>query len=269
LFLVEPPQTAFDVHFRVFGIPVRISAWFWLGCLLLGWEFAMSLKREGVNTGVGLLVWSAAVLISILVHELGHALTFRYFGVASHIVLYHLGGLAIPERGFGSYGRQVNEDPRKQILISLAGPVAQMVFAILVIGAVLFAGYAVPNPLPFIHYFDFLKDGKPLADISIAFAAFMYAFVFVSIAWALLNLLPIYPLDGGQISREVFTLSNPREGIRFSLILSIGVAIGVALWFWKQDDKFAAVMFGVLAYSSFMTLQAYLGAGRGSGRGQW
>src|SRR5262249_42975772 len=148
------------------------------------------LKRDGLNTGLGLLVWSAAVLISILVHELGHALTFRYFGVPSYIVLYHLGGLAIPDRGFGSYGRRIGEDPRKQIMISLAGPVAQMVFAILVIGIVLFAGYGVPNPLPFIRYFDFLKHGKSLADISIAFGAFMYAFVLVSVVWALLNLLP-------------------------------------------------------------------------------
>jgi membrane-associated protease RseP (regulator of RpoE activity) len=147
----------------------------------------------------------------------------------------------------------------------------QMVFAIVVIGVVLFAGYAVPNPLPFIHYFDFLKKGESLQSISLGFAAFIGAFVLVSIGWGLLNLLPIYPLDGGQISREVFTLSNPREGIRFSLILSIAVAIGVAVWFWKQDDKFAAFMFGMLAYSSFMTLQAYLasGGGRGFGGGRW
>jgi stage IV sporulation protein FB len=266
LFLAEPPQTPWDLHFRILGIPVRISAWFWLGSLLLGWNFALDHKRDGLSTGAGLLIWSAATLISILVHELGHSLTYRYFGVPSHIVLYHLGGLAVPDRGFGSYGRHTAEDPRKQIMISLAGPVAQMVLAILIIGAVLFAGYGVQNPLWPIHYFDFLEDGKSLKDVSVALAVFMDGFVFVSIVWALFNLLPVYPLDGGQISREVFTLSNPREGIRYSLILSIAIGIGVALWFWKQDQKLAAVMFGMLAYSSFMTLQAYLGSGFGGGR---
>jgi stage IV sporulation protein FB len=143
LFLAEPPPTPWDLHFRILGIPVRISAWFWLGNVLLGWNFAVGVSRGTagtVSTGVALLIWTVAVLISILVHELGHALTYRYFGVPSHIVLYHFGGLAIADRGFGSYGRHVGEDPRRQILISLAGPAAQMVFAILVIGGILFAG---------------------------------------------------------------------------------------------------------------------------------
>jgi stage IV sporulation protein FB len=84
-----------------------------------------------------------------------------------------------------------------------------------------------------------------------------------------MNLLPVYPLDGGQISRELFTLSNAQEGIRYSLILSIATGAAVAIWFWKQGDTLAGMMFALLAYSSFMTLQAYFGRGGGFGGGRW
>src|SRR5262249_12326522 len=153
--------------------------------------------------------------------------TFRYFGIQSHIVLYQFGGLAIPERFFGSYGYNRGDNPKRQILISLAGPAAQIIFAAIVIALVYLSGYALSNPLPFIHELDFLEKGKPIS--SIALFALLYAFNYCSIWWALMNLLPVYPLDGGQISREVFTLSNPREGIRNSLILSIIAGAAVAV----------------------------------------
>ena len=52
----------------------------------------------------------------------------------------------------------------------------------------------------------------------------------VNILWGLVNLLPIYPLDGGQIARELFTLGNPRAGIIQSLQLSAGAAVLVAAY---------------------------------------
>jgi Zn-dependent protease len=79
----------------------------------------------------------------------------------------------------------------------------------------------------------------------------------VNILWGLVNLLPIYPLDGGRISRELFTLGNPRAGIVQSLQLSIGAAVLVAIYGILQQSTFLCLMFGYLAYSSFQTLQAY------------
>src|SRR6185369_13014867 len=79
----------------------------------------------------------------------------------------------------------------------------------------------------------------------------------VNILWGLVNLLPIYPLDGGQISRELFTLGNPRAGVIQSLQLSVGVAVLVAIYGLLQSSLFLCIMFGLLAYSSFQTLQAY------------
>ena len=83
----EPPRTQADLNFHAFGIPIRIHPMFWVLTLLLGMRYP---KPEV------LLAWLLAVLISILIHELGHAMAFRYYGVASYIVLYSFGGLAIP-----------------------------------------------------------------------------------------------------------------------------------------------------------------------------
>jgi Zn-dependent protease len=79
----------------------------------------------------------------------------------------------------------------------------------------------------------------------------------VNILWGLVNLLPIYPLDGGQISRELFTLRSARSGIVQSLQLSFGTAILVALYAIVERQIFLCVMFGALAYSSYQALQSY------------
>jgi Zn-dependent protease len=70
-------------------------------------------------------------------------------------------------------------------------------------------------------------------------------------------LLPVYPLDGGQIARELFTLKNPRAGIVRSLQLSTGTAVLVAVYALTQEQFWTCVMFGFLAYGSFRTLQNY------------
>lgn len=264
--LAEPQPTPWDLHFRVLEIPVRISPWFWVAAALLGWNLISDPELE-MNLGVALLIWSAAVLVSILIHEMGHALTFRYFGVPSHIVLYHFGGLAIPERSFRSHGQGSTDNPKRQMLISFAGPAAQLLLAIVAAGLFLAAGYRVINPLPAIHSLDFLNHGKPLP--SAAMAILQISLIYSSVWWALLNLLPVYPLDGGQIAREAFTLNNPRQGIRYSLILSIVAGGAVAFWGLTHHDTFLAIMFLMLAYSSYVTLQAYMGRGGGFGGDTW
>ena len=92
-------------------------------------------------------------------------------------------------------------------------------------------------------------------------AEFFYDIFFVSVVWGMVNLLPIYPLDGGKIAREVLTLLHPREGIRASLCLSIVAAVTMAVIGFTRwhHDLFILAMFGYLAYASYMTLQAYNG----------
>ena len=104
IMLNEPQPTAYDLQFEIFGYRVRVSPWFWLVAVVLGLEISRGVSNafgeDSPGAPVLLLIWIAAIFTSILVHELGHSLAFSYYGTQSRIVLYHFGGLAIPD----SYG---------------------------------------------------------------------------------------------------------------------------------------------------------------------
>ena len=92
-----------------------------------------------------------------------------------------------------------------------------------------------------------------------ALAHFVYSFVMSSLFWGVLNLLPIYPLDGGQISRELFLLSGARDAVGKSMMFSIAVAIIGAMYWFKQDVTFNGLLFLMLAMSNYQMLNAYKG----------
>ncbi|MCH8045495.1 MAG: site-2 protease family protein [Planctomycetes bacterium] len=245
----EPPPTQADLHFSLFGFPVRISPWFW------GVSILMGIRSGGPQE---LLTWVGVVFVSILVHELGHALAMRYFGWNARITLYAFGGMAAYESN--SAMQQGQNSPRSQILISLAGPAAGFVLAGLVVAAI----YATNRSF----YFFFTTIGQgPYLDNPQLILLVRYM-LFVNVLWGLVNLLPVYPLDGGQVSRELFMLFNPRRGIVQSLWLSV-IASGAAAVFglMLMESLYVGLMFGFLAYSSYQTLQAYLRGGYGGGRG--
>ena len=262
MLLGEPQRTAADVHFVLLGIPVRVHPFFWLLGIFLGMQIAKDGRPDLI------LLWLLALFISILVHEFGHAMAYRYYGISSHVVLYHFGGLAISDDVYSAYASQQSGHQRNQIVISAAGPVAQLLLATVVVALVRAAGYQLPISLPGYKapiIFEFFSEtwivGSGLQTFNETLQAFIFYLLFPSVFWALLNLLPIYPLDGGQISRELFMVFNVQDGIRHSLILSIGTGILVAVYGLIHSSLFMAMMFGLLAYSSYQTLQAYTGGG--------
>ena len=106
MILNEPPRSQYDLNFSLLGIPVRVHPLFWLVAVLLG--------IRGNEDPVPILIWVGVVFVSILVHELGHALTARWYGWEPWITLHSFGGLA-------SY-RPTFHDPTSRIVITLAGP---------------------------------------------------------------------------------------------------------------------------------------------------
>jgi len=237
----EPAPTQADLHFTLFGIPVRVHPFFWLVALLLGWR---------VPDAGALVTWIVAVFVGVLVHELGHAAVMRRFGFQPWITLYGLGGLASYNPRYGSRG----PDTWGQVLISAAGPVAGFLAAGAIVGLLMLAGipveYDVGAPTGF--------EVFPTAIIAnITLTRLVTYLLFVTIVYGILNLMPIYPLDGGHIARELFLYFSPRSGIRNSLTLSMIVAGGLAVMGLINGDYFVALLFGYLAFMSFQTLQAY------------
>jgi stage IV sporulation protein FB len=256
MLLFEPPPSPGDLHFRVFGIPVRVHPFFWLTTLLMG------LNPRGGTPPAELMIWIGVVFVSVLVHELGHAFTQRYFGGRPWITLHAIGGLASCD--------DCDRRPTSQILISLAGPAAGFLLAALVVVVFRATGHEIGLQMG--REFDFSKTTltearvlplplmmlywEPLATP--AASNIVGDLLSVNILWGLINLLPVYPLDGGRVAREVCTLGNPQRGIVMSLRISIVVgALMAAVAGLAWNSLYTAILFGYLAYSSYRTLDAY------------
>jgi stage IV sporulation protein FB len=247
----EPERTEGDLRFVLFGIPVRVHPFFWLVGLLLGLHSP---------TAGAMIAWIAALFLGILVHELGHAAVMRSYGFYPSIVLYGMGGLAMhgPGQAFGARRPGFGG----QILISAAGPLAGFALAALVSAGMHLAGHQVVV-VKLARLVPMVFVAGPMESY---FVGFVNDLLFISVFWGIINLLPVYPLDGGQIAREVALRLNPQDGIRVSLMISFvvaGLAAVVAFVQLGRDGVFMAILFGYLAVNSYVMLAAH------SGRGPW
>jgi len=230
----QVPPTEFDLRFRAFGIPVRVHPVFWLSSAFLAWD---RVDADPMKIVIRIL----CIFLAILVHELGHALVTRRYGWNSEIVLYF----------FGGYATSARHSTWKDIAVSAAGPGA---------GFLLYFGFQyLGTSLADAGFFDNRSDFNMLILDAIGFS------LFINLVWNAINLLPVLPLDGGQICRELCLWFNPRKGMEICLLISILSGGGVALWSLKayMDSKpvlglqpgFLAIMFGYLAYQSYQTYE--------------
>lgn len=248
-FFRPPPQTRYDLVFNLGKIPVQVHPFFWVIALLFG------LSAGGI---VDLLIWVVVVFIAILVHELGHALVMWMYGQPSYIVLYHFGGLTIPiSSRWGERSGPVSFTSNQEILISLAGPFAGFFLAMVINFVVIAMGGAVSInwlfgfiPIPLVM----LPGGRWLMY------AFVSTFLWVSIFWGIINLLPVYPLDGGNVARHLFLKADPWDGVRKSLWLSVisGALIAIAGLILLKS-AYMALLFGILAAQSYQAIQGRTG----------
>lgn len=248
-----PTPTAYDLNFRVLGIPVRVVPWFWLGMLLV----------SGRNDPKMALIFIACGFVSILAHELGHGLMARAFGYRSEIALYAMGGLCSCESERQSFGQR--------LAVLAAGPGAQFLLlgALMLVGQLAF-GLSLRFHLYLMQVFIGLEPARPpiqdLVNFSqmrpLAKEAFVALFQ-INWIWPLLNLLPIWPLDGGQITLNVLSQANRRNGARWAHIVSMACAGLIAFYVLGKlkntEDSSGYLLvffFGGFAFLNFQMLQA-------------
>ena len=218
-----------DLSFTLFGFSTNIQPFFWLVAILITALHLGPIDNMPIWIAQ-ILVGTAGVLLSILVHELGHALTFRHlFHTPCAIVLHGFGGAAIPlrhyPRGNGFLGMLAN------CFLSFSGPLAGFILAFCMI--------------------TFLQV-TPVEEKLFTF--FLKWTALISIFWGIINLLPIYPMDGGQIARECFTFVSPRRGIEFSLIASMMLAALLAILALRFGQFFITLIFAYFAYQNYQEL---------------
>ncbi|GAB5405390.1 MAG: site-2 protease family protein [Aureliella sp.] len=264
--LQAPRESPYDWNFTLLGFPVRIAWGFWIVAALLGWNW--SLGVDGAATSIGatspgapalLIVWAFALLLSILVHELGHTIAFRYYGIRSSIVLYHFGGLAIPS-SFGAWdgARRGNIGAKEQIVISAAGPAFQLGLAAIVwiIGLVTNIPMELTGQLNW-----FLGTTLPMGDMpgNILSYAVLDAILWPSTVWAVLNLAPILPLDGGHIMKSLLQINNVNQPTRTAHFVSVvaGALLGI---YFLQSGQPGGIMFLLFAASNWQAMQSGYGS---------
>lgn len=232
----EPQKTQYDLNFKLFGISVRIHPMFWLLGIFLG---------ANSPTPESLFLWLLAVTVSILIHELGHALVLRLYGISSRIVLYSFGGLTIHDR---TYHLRWFENA----FVSFAGPAAGFVFLGLI---TLF--FCLTGQSEILNYYALvLGFSTEISRIGTPFlSTFLLFLIEVNLFWGILNLMPIFPLDGGQITREFCTKISPQDGFLRSLKISLVTSVMLAVWFFFARQYFAALMFAWMAFSNRQLLQ--------------
>jgi stage IV sporulation protein FB len=209
------------LRFRLFGIPFEISPYFWLGSILLG-----GLGRDFTSKDalLRLAVWVGCVFVSIVAHELGHALVGRRYGARPQVVLHGMGGVTFLPGAYFTRGRS--------ILVSLAGPAFGFALFFLVQIFIRTVDLQMLNPGSLGNY---------LLVLSLIYLSFINGF------WTLFNLLPILPLDGGQVCRDVLGPS------RFHITRLIGATVGaiICVLAAMNGQIFIAIFLGFLAYSNF------------------
>lgn len=184
------------LRFHIGAIPVRILPSFFLMTVLIN----MGLLERAPQK---LLVWTLVVLVSVILHELGHAVTCLAFGIQPSIDLHGMGGTT-------SWSTRRDLSTGQRIAISLAGP-----------GAGFLAGAAIAVVAHAMGPAAFPPGGMG----EFAYESLLY----VNFAWGALNLLPMLPLDGGSAMTHLLNAWTKGHGERPALIVSIGVAAVAAV----------------------------------------
>ncbi|HTX36582.1 MAG TPA: site-2 protease family protein [Bryobacteraceae bacterium] len=207
---------------RIFGVPVRLHFTFILLLVFLLFV-GVGAKQSGASTAFYIL----ALFASVLLHEVGHTLVARHYGIRTiEIVMFPIGGVSRPER---------QPKPREELWISLAGPTVNLLIAAALLGWIAAQ-----------HGFVALEQLREPTDANLAERVALGNLLL----WVF-NLLPAYPMDGGRILRSVLALRLPvEEATRIASgagqVLAILLGMAGLLW-----GNFVLV---------FVALFVYLGA---------
>jgi Zn-dependent protease len=189
------------------------------------------------------LLWIIILFVSILVHELGHALTSRKMtGVTPSIKLWGMGGLAYPN----------TQLTRKQSFwVTWAGPLAGLgFFGLIVLTCCAIYGFAIGTDLTMILLFPSRETYTVLAKMNDPVLYMLKDLLWVNFWWSLMNLLPVFPLDGGQIYASIER--SPKKVWTVGMVTGALVAVAALLFL---DRIFIAILFGYLAFQNYKRLE--------------
>lgn len=239
---------------KIAGIDFRIHVTF---LLLLGWvgisHWLTGRSAEAVVAGVGFIL---ALFGCVLLHELGHALAARRFGIATRdITLLPIGGVAHLER--------MPEKPAQELFVALAGPAVNVVIATLLA-----------------FWLNLTNGWQPLSQLQVASGSLAERLLVANVVLVLFNLIPAFPMDGGRVLRAVLasrmdygkaTRIAARVGQGMALLMGFAGLFGnpmllfIALFVWigasqeagaaQMKEAIAGTPVGAVMLTDFQTLR--------------
>ncbi len=217
---------------KVFGIPVFLH---WSFLLLFAWG---GYYGQALGMNCQEMRWWAlfgiAVFVCILLHEFGHALTAKWYGVKTRdIVLFPIGGMARLDR--------LPEKPAQELLVALAGPLVNVLIAILLFPFFWF----LTRP-----YLTTVETPR-LDNIDDNFFLFLPLLLFLNLLLAIFNLIPAFPMDGGRILRALLTVRWGRlKATKVAVAIGQVIAVGLVV-FGLWSGRYAYLLIGLfIAYTA-------------------
>ncbi len=194
-------------------IPIAIYPSFWILAGLIAFLF-------GEGSILRMVIWVGVIFISVLFHEFGHALTALMFGRKPRIELVAMGGLTYHDGDKLPYW--------KQLLITINGPLFGFIIVILV--------YLIKD-------IPALSTGHP--------GELLLQILVVNLIWTGVNLLPILPLDGGQVLRLTLEKVFEFKGLRYAFMISAILSLLFALFLFLTQNLLAGAVFFLFAFENF------------------
>lgn len=185
------------------------------------------------------MLWIGIILISIVVHELGHALTARAFGQRAAITLTGMGGYT--QRS----GKKLSF--WQEFLIVLNGPLA---------------GFALAAAA-------FFTLNRFEADISPIFNYILTVTLYMNVFWTLFNLCPVPPLDGGRLMTVVLEALMGFRGVRLAYFFGMALAGILGLAAFGVGMMFPGIFFFFFAFENYRSWSAFRGVVEQDGDKAW
>lgn len=209
--------------FKLRGIPVFVSFWY----LLLMAFFSMGIGRDLGGAYAGIFI--GVVTLSLLVHEFGHGLVARRYGLRPSILLHGWGGLC---------AHQPAQRDRHDALIIAMGPGAGLLLGLVTWGVSLALDPAWLAARPMLEFF-------------------ISQMIWVNFVWTFINLVPMWPLDGGQLFniglKQKLSVAKTH---RATHMVGLGIALLAVLFALNYGFFFGAILAGLLAYENLSRLRS-------------
>ncbi|HHY47250.1 MAG TPA: CBS domain-containing protein [Firmicutes bacterium] len=225
---MKPAPQSFTLA-EIAGIPVRLH---WTFLLFLAFMLVANTLRAGLAASLGGIGFIIALFLSVTLHEFGHSLMARKFGIkVRDITLLPIGGVSQLET--------IPDDPKQEFLVAVAGPAVSLALAFIFFVLMRLTGFSILSPR-YASPAQYLWGGRFLASLASA-----------NLILGLFNIIPAFPMDGGRVLRSLLA-----QQMNYIEATRIAAAIG-------QGFAFLFALLGLFSnpWLIFVALFIYMGAG--------